>query len=90
MDGSGIKTAREHVGVYAYKLARDFLNEHGLVLPVYGKVALWGAIIEHEKGYRAEFAKIISLEPSSAKKDDLHKRWGVTIGDLRQRYGVAA
>jgi hypothetical protein len=27
-----------------------------------GSVALWGDVIEHERGYRAEFAKIVSID----------------------------
>lgn len=53
-------------GVHAYK------GPHGPVLDSYvtagsselwviGEVALWGDIIEHEDGYRAEFARVHSL-----------------------------
>jgi hypothetical protein len=29
---------------------------------VFGKVKIWGEIVEHEAGYRSEFAKIVSLD----------------------------
>jgi hypothetical protein len=29
---------------------------------VFGRVELWGEVIEHEDGYRAEFASIVSLD----------------------------
>jgi hypothetical protein len=39
-----------------------------------GKIAMWGEIMEHERGYRSEFAKIIHLETNDLR--------------LRRRYGV--
>ena len=29
---------------------------------LFGKVKIWGEIVEHEAGYRSEFAKIVSLD----------------------------
>jgi hypothetical protein len=29
---------------------------------VFGKVKIWGEVVEHERGYRSEFAKILSLD----------------------------
>src|SRR5436190_760384 len=29
---------------------------------IFGSIKIWGEIVEHELGYRAEFAKIISLD----------------------------
>lgn len=85
MEGKTKSTA-EHNGVYAYKTARDFLKSHGSDLDVYGKVALWGDIIEHELGYRAQFAKVISLEHYLK----LGKPHGIPIEELRQKYCEAA
>lgn len=76
------ESKREHNGVYAYKTARDFLKEHATDLDVYGKVALWGDIIEHELGYRAQFAKVVSLE-HYLKREAPHK---ISIKELRQKY----
>jgi len=60
-------------GIYAAKsldLAASYLPPalrkiYGVQLTrtrcVIGKVALWGVVIEHEKGYRAQYAKPLSL-----------------------------
>jgi len=49
-------------GVHAFK-ALPTINDYGYDLPevagdtlVHGTVSLWGRVIEHERGYRAEFA----------------------------------
>lgn len=80
-----VKASIDHNGCYAYKHARDFLKKHAGGLQIYGKVAMWGRVIEHELGYRAEWAKIISL-------DELLGPHTLTnnIRALRKRYGVEA
>lgn len=45
---------------------------------VTGTVALWGQVVEHELGYRAEWASIRSIEDGP--------QW--ILAELRQRYGV--
>ena len=52
---------------------------------VSGTVEMWGRIVEHEHGYRAEYAKIRSL-----KMAHVCPAWGnvVDVHKLRQRYGV--
>jgi hypothetical protein len=48
-------------GIYAYKEKPRLLNEigrnpySGLTRLVYGEINLWGKVIEHEDGYRAQF-----------------------------------
>jgi hypothetical protein len=59
-------------GVYAVKVKGDVLHEFARDPPwswdlndeavVLGKVELWGEVVEHEDGYRAEFAAINSLD----------------------------
>jgi len=29
---------------------------------LFGKVKIWGEVVEHEWGYRSQFAKIVSLD----------------------------
>jgi hypothetical protein len=29
---------------------------------LFGKLKIWGEIVEHEEGYRSEFGKIVSLD----------------------------
>lgn len=55
---------------------------------VTGKVHLWGDVVEHEHGYRAEYARIISLDwlyPDAR----LMGREQETLAHLRTRYGVS-
>jgi hypothetical protein len=58
-------------GVYSFN-SEEHLKEHKagvLTLPfliggltaVFGTVAIWGQVVEHERGYRSEFARIKSL-----------------------------
>jgi hypothetical protein len=49
----GIYAAREPEGAVVYLTGRD---EAGVVRRVLGRVSLWGAVIEHEDGWRGEFA----------------------------------
>jgi hypothetical protein len=46
-----------------------------------GTVALWGEIVEHERGYRAEFAKIVGIDRVTS--DDPRQLYR-----LRKRYGL--
>lgn len=81
MDGK-TKSTEQHCGVYAYKKLRDFLSAHSYDLDVYGQVALWGDVIEHELGYRAEYAKVISLESVLGK----NRTQGFSLSQLRELY----
>lgn len=69
MDGK-VSSKAEHCGIYCYKKARDMLKNHHASSYcqsiVYGIVHIWGDIIEHELGYRAEYAKIIALTQGKA------------------------
>ena len=52
-------------GVYAFKRKTDALNEYTVrcgEVAVLGQVALWGEVVEHEHGYRAEFGKPLTLD----------------------------
>ena len=49
-------------GIYAYKLNTDPKKQTFSFDGIIGKVALWGKIIEHEIGFRAQFASPISIE----------------------------
>lgn len=72
-------------GVYAFKSKRllyDFVwiceREWHDERPVLGQVHLWGNVVEHELGYRAEFASIVSLFD------------GPKLAELRKRYQLVA
>jgi len=82
-------------GFHAFKAKHQLMAEYGVKFfthnfLVYGTVNLWGKVIEHDYGYRAEYAAIRSL--------DLILRGEYVIGDipmreaelnrLRELYGV--
>jgi hypothetical protein len=54
-------------GIYSFRDVIRCRGDYGyaLVTPgplLFGKVKIWGEIVEHEAGYRSEFAKIVSLD----------------------------
>lgn len=70
---------RPHKGYLAFSLhGREPMNEAiGLVG---GTVKMWGDVIEHEHGYRAEFAKLHSIDEAFGDVD---------LDQLRARYCLA-
>lgn len=82
-----------HSGIYAMKarelLRDDYDNDRDFM--VFGKVALWGKVIEHAKGYRAQYAYPLEIDlrvdaapmpgfPSSPMLD-------AVAAKIRYRYG---
>lgn len=65
---------------------------------VVGQVKLWGTVIHHEKGYRAERAKIVSLDTLSYsaystlafKAARKYPRAEAILDHVRKHYGLAA
>jgi len=54
-------------GIYSFRdvirSREDYGYALGMVGPLlFGKVKIWGEIVEHEAGYRSEFAKIVRLD----------------------------
>jgi hypothetical protein len=53
---------RKH-GIYSFPSGAEY---GWFVMPysvfVFGKVKIWGEVVEHEWGYRSEFARIVSLD----------------------------
>lgn len=49
----------------------------------FGRIALWGEVIEHERGYRAEFGKIIGIDAINGSNEA-----ATLLATLRTRYGV--
>jgi hypothetical protein len=76
----GFHAWNDERGAVAYALS---LGE-GVVV---GRVKLWGIVIHHEKGYRAQFAKIIALDTllTEFSKDQTDKK---VLVALRRHYGV--
>jgi len=75
-------------GIYSFKKAGDAWNGCANTgeICVSGQVALWGEVVEHEEGYRAENARVYSLDfirPETPQTE-------ILLSKLRQRYGLAA
>jgi len=67
MPGEPMTGDVECAGVHAWKTKNDAVcyatathSAYGVI--VVGSVKLWGIVVEHEAGYRAEFAKIASVD----------------------------
>jgi hypothetical protein len=76
------------LGFHAWKDQRAAIRyslELGPVVIV-GRVKLWGTVIHHELGYRAQFAKILSLDTMITFHADAQERISMPI--LRHHYGV--
>jgi len=75
----------DHAGVWCFKRKENAIKkmlEEYYGAYVYGSIVIWGKIIEHELGYRAEFGKITSLLDGNekVKPSELVK--------LREKYAV--
>lgn len=76
-------------GVHAWKtkeqaeryIEEEYAEQHVVI----GQIALWGEVIEHEKGYRASNAKIKSLELELNRRDAAFPT-SASIEELRARY----
>ena len=83
----GIGDHGKLLGIYSFKKASDAWNGCIYTADKYvsGQVALWGEVVEHEEGYRAENARVHSLDfirPETPENETL-------LNKLRQRYGLA-
>jgi hypothetical protein len=56
---------REH-GIYSFRNVIRSRDDYGYGPGdgplLFGKIKIWGEVVEHEAGYRSEFAKIMSLD----------------------------
>lgn len=84
-DQDGVRT-----GIHGFKSASwmmmEFSPSHDPRIDkylIYGTVALWGDVIEHQEGFRAEFGKINTLDQIDAGLG--HEE---TLDKLRKLYGV--
>lgn len=64
-------------GVYAmrdelpHKPSKEFVGRDDAREIIYGRVALWGTVVEHEKGYRAQYGYPVELIASTDPDRDL-------------------
>lgn len=52
-------------GIYSFRHSVRTASEYGYSVSgvlLFGRVKIWGEVVEHESGYRSEFGKIISLD----------------------------
>jgi hypothetical protein len=84
MRGEGVDDYNA-AGVHAFKSQCDALSEYACTGEpmVFGTVMLWGVVIEHERGYRAEYAKVRSIDLISGVSWWRERR---LIRRIRQRY----
>jgi hypothetical protein len=58
-------------GIYSFRNVICSSTEYAHALPssfiLFGKVKVWGEVVEHERGYRSQFARIISLDYGDPK-----------------------
>src|SRR5262249_6830909 len=69
-------------GIYAFNDMQQVIDSYrylaDMTTPfIFGKVMLWGTVIEHQKGYRAELAKIVSRDKCPGEL------WGLIDKPLR-------
>ena len=68
---------REH-GIYSFRDAIRSKDDYGYPIRqgtlLFGKVKIWGEIVEHQLGYRSEFAKIVSLDYGDPELLDKFRR----------------
>lgn len=77
-------------GCYSYKKKADalkhMLSEMGTWPCVVGSVQIWGEIVEHELGYRSQFAKIVSLDYIHQQDTYLTEDAETTLMRLKRKY----
>lgn len=83
----------ETEGFYAFKTMQLCCSEYDYYSDFFivrGTVALWGTVLEHELGYRAQFAKIRSLDSMAIRTDNVVDRIlrRPELAKLRRKYGV--
>lgn len=90
-------------GVNAWKTKSGALTYGVGVCDIIGSVLLWGEVVEHEKGYRAQYAKIASIDdvigevkldwavqpgwPRRKRMETRREAKSRVLAELRERYG---
>lgn len=76
-------------GVHAFKRKTDAFNayifHHDCDIAL-GQVALWGEVVEHERGFRAEYGRVHSLDAVWLAGEVGHVANDLVLGDLREKY----
>ena len=85
-------TQDNSVGFYSFKqldLARKMAkHEHRHFWPIAaGAVAIWGTIVEHEQGYRSQFARVVKLNDVIGNHKSEYK-WRIRRPKIRWEEGI--
>ena len=88
---AGENHIRDGLGIYAFKDMSRCIHEFGgesfyRCGVAYGSVVLWGEIVEHQLGYRAEYAAVRSIE--FVRNVDAQFWRPESVADLRALYKV--
>ncbi len=96
----GKPSANSLEGIYASKTRAMIENSPYATYSIIGEVALWGEVVEHENGYRAQYAKPLTLEflsimPAIFDPSIRHGLWFPdndsvirSLNELRRTYGL--
>jgi len=79
------KIGGNYAGVHAWKereAARIMFEENMAGAGAWGAVALWGELVEHEPGFRAENARVVAIEAVRSS------RHGHILGRVTDRSGA--
>jgi len=83
---------QERGGVYAWKTRAQAMRYAPAQPIVIGQVRLWGEVVEHQRGYRAQFARIDRLCAYRRINKELYyavaQRYGVPTVNFRRRHRV--
>ena len=93
------KSVYEGFGFHAFKDMHDALEQfhHLYTLVIFGEVYLWGEVIEHENGYRAQYAKIKKITSSNSGSPyydefgygaPMAQRDEIDLDEIRKMYGL--
>jgi hypothetical protein len=87
---AGENHIRDGLGVYAFKGMSTCIEEFGCECfnqgVAFGTIYIWGEIVEHELGYRAEYATIRSID--FVRQVPSHNWHPLYVEDLRKLYKV--
>ena len=84
----GYHLLSENLGYHAFKDREQAEREascHGWYLAVIGSVAMWGEIIEHQYGWRSEYAAVRSITRIIGDRDFSSRQQ--LLLELREKYG---
>lgn len=61
-------------GIWSFKKRKDAIKKFLENIPsAYGSIKMWGKVVEHTDGYRAEYAKIFRIEDLNINENRKHK-----------------